>query len=96
MDRTNDILVWCLVAVGVRIVFLSPLAGVAVVTCALSYSCLRSLVEAKDLRRARETVDGLKHVVNENAQRLEQTMMDLQKLQNDFAFSQNARQMGLK
>lgn len=95
-SHVNSALSWVLVAMGLYVVGVSPLAGVAIIACSLAFGTVRLAIEARDTKRAREVIDKLADVVNENAKRLEQNIVDVQKIQNDLAFSQNARAMGLK
>lgn len=91
MRRLHELVPYGLSLAGIGLALQAPWPGVALVTAALAYSGLRHVVSAEDAERAREVVSGLSHVVNANAQRLEDALARLQRAESDLALMQGQR-----
>lgn len=92
----HDVFAYCVVGFGVYLAHSSPAAGAAIVLCGFAYSAGRLAIEQVDSRRAAALIDTLQHVVNANAKRLEEVILQVNKIEGDLAFSSTARGMGLK
>lgn len=95
MDAIHDYIHYCFAGIGLWLAVSSPVAGASIVAVSLCLGVARVVAQGRDTRRAKEIVEGLQSVVNSNAKRLEQVIMDFEKLSGEFEFSKTARGFGV-
>lgn len=96
MGTIHDYIHYLFAGCGLYLACTHPYAGASIVALGLLSGIARTVAQGRDTRRASEVVAGLQSVVNVNAKRLEQTIMDLEKLSGEFEFSKTARGFGVR
>lgn len=95
MESLHELIPYGFAGAGVWLAVLHPLSGLGIVATGLAYGAVRRFIEQNDTKRATEAIAGLQFVVNANAAKLENLILEHEKIATEHSFQQNAKAMGI-